>query len=424
MTITIHRGINQIGGCITEIASASGHKILIDLGHNLPEGDAQSYDPLEKAENIDPILEGVEAVFYTHSHGDHIGFEAHVAEKGIKQYIGVLAKEVMIAHRKHMTHAPALKEEAERSLAAINKFIPYHITKSVSIGDIKVTPYKVNHSACDAYMFVIDCDGRRILHTGDFRTHGYLGNRLELVLKNYIRNIDVLITEGTMLSQNRSVMRTEKMLMEEAVQIMRQYDNVFVLCSSQDADRLASFNIASCRLRRPMVVDGYQHRILRIMEQHLSRYQCYHYEQKRNYYEEEKNVPRWIANRGITMMIRATDTFSKIINTLKPYLDFDHTCLIYSMFEGYIDENRNTFQRGLYDFIHSCDWHIENLHTSGHASREALAMVCNKVNPRLAIIPIHREAESDFRSLNIPQELKDKVHTESTVIKDVKIVIK
>ena len=35
MTITIHRGINQIGGCITEIASASGKKILIDLGHNL-----------------------------------------------------------------------------------------------------------------------------------------------------------------------------------------------------------------------------------------------------------------------------------------------------------------------------------------------------------------------------------------------------
>ena len=39
MTITIHRGINQIGGCITEIKSEKGTKILIDLGHNLPEGD-------------------------------------------------------------------------------------------------------------------------------------------------------------------------------------------------------------------------------------------------------------------------------------------------------------------------------------------------------------------------------------------------
>ena len=65
MTITIHRGINQIGGCITEIASANGSKILIDLGHNLPEGDNHDNDPMEKAENIDPILNGVDAVLYT-----------------------------------------------------------------------------------------------------------------------------------------------------------------------------------------------------------------------------------------------------------------------------------------------------------------------------------------------------------------------
>jgi mRNA degradation ribonuclease J1/J2 len=63
--------------------------------------------------------------------------------------------------------------------------------------------------------------------------------------------------------------------------------------------------------------------------------------------------------------------------------------------------------------VHSKDWHIEYLHTSGHVSREALASVCEKVNPRYAIIPIHRDAESDFRSLPISQELKDKVLTET-----------
>ena len=38
MQITIHRGIDQIGGCITEIRTARS-KILIDLGHNLPKGN-------------------------------------------------------------------------------------------------------------------------------------------------------------------------------------------------------------------------------------------------------------------------------------------------------------------------------------------------------------------------------------------------
>ena len=38
MKIIIHRGIDQIGGCITEIATDNA-KILIDLGQNLPDGE-------------------------------------------------------------------------------------------------------------------------------------------------------------------------------------------------------------------------------------------------------------------------------------------------------------------------------------------------------------------------------------------------
>ena len=44
MKIKIHRGANQIGGCITEIESSKGDKILIDFGHNLPEGDEKADD--------------------------------------------------------------------------------------------------------------------------------------------------------------------------------------------------------------------------------------------------------------------------------------------------------------------------------------------------------------------------------------------
>ena len=73
MKITIHRGTNQIGGCITEIQSAKGNKILIDLGHNLPNGDDNADDVLDKQENLNAILKGVSDIFYSHYHGDHIG---------------------------------------------------------------------------------------------------------------------------------------------------------------------------------------------------------------------------------------------------------------------------------------------------------------------------------------------------------------
>jgi len=427
MIITIHRGINQIGGCITEIASASGTKILIDLGHNLPDGDKRDNDPLDKAENLDPILDGVDAIFYTHSHGDHVGFEAHVAEKGIRQYIGVMAKEIMIFQREHMARVADLKDQSEESLNAIRKFETYNANEPISVGvkrDITVRPYKISHSASDAYMFFVDCDGQRVLHTGDFRTHGYLGNRLEWVLDAYIHNVDILITEGTMISRTNEQMRTEKKLMEEAVEIMKQYDNVFVLCGSQDADRLASLNIASYRMHRPLVMDSYQMRIVRCFEKYLGKYSYYHYGQKMDYYNETNNVYNHMNNGGITMLVRATDTFKDIISKMKSMMNPERTCLIYSMFKGYIDEKSKCKIQSIYDFVYGGPWQVRLLHTSGHASREALEMVCRRVHPRLAIIPIHREAESDFRSLDNSHELKNKVTTESTSIQGIDIIIK
>ena len=43
MNITIHRGLEQIGGCITEICTATS-RVFIDLGKNLP-GNGEATTP-------------------------------------------------------------------------------------------------------------------------------------------------------------------------------------------------------------------------------------------------------------------------------------------------------------------------------------------------------------------------------------------
>lgn len=53
----------------------------------------------------------------------------------------------------------------------------------ITIGDIKVTPFYNCHSIYDSYMFLIEADGKRIWHTGDYREHGYLGKGLFPTLK-------------------------------------------------------------------------------------------------------------------------------------------------------------------------------------------------------------------------------------------------
>ena len=47
MKITIHRGTNQIGGCLTEIVSNSGARILIDIGANLPDSKGKVKPEIE-----------------------------------------------------------------------------------------------------------------------------------------------------------------------------------------------------------------------------------------------------------------------------------------------------------------------------------------------------------------------------------------
>lgn len=419
MTITIHRGIEQIGGCITEITSEKGTKILIDLGHNLPEGDKPSEDIYDQPEKLDELLEGVNAVFYTHPHGDHLSFEAKVEEAGIPQYIGKASKAMLLVLKGHQAYSAKeeRKEVLQKSIDAIERFCEYDAKDTIEIGDIWVTPYFVSHSAADAYMFVVECDGRRILHTGDFRDHGYRGKGLLPTIATYIvrRKIDVLITEGTMLSRNDSRVQSEEEVMKSTIKLMKKYDNIFVMCSSMDADRISSFYNANKEFKdRPFVVDGYQWMQMKTISETLGsdpKGWRYRFGGQLYYNKHKEEIQKSIPHNGVTMLIRNNYQIRKMIDELYPLMNPERTCLVYSQFRGYVLKEHKAFQQRTYDFIHSKDWHIEYLHTSGHASREALASVCEKVNPRYAIIPIHRDAESDFRSLPISQELKDKVLT-------------
>ena len=48
-------------------------------------------------------------------------------------------------------------------------------------------------------MFLIEADGKRIWNMGDYRQQGYWGKGLLPTLKKYATDIDVFITEGTMI---------------------------------------------------------------------------------------------------------------------------------------------------------------------------------------------------------------------------------
>lgn len=192
MRITIYRGADQIGGCITEIRNNNA-KILIDLGANLPDSGGKELNETD----VIRLTQDADAIFYTHYHSDHVGL-FYLVPENVPQYIGRGAQEVMMCKYSVLSK----HQDCSKEISAIKSFHTYKSNVPINIkGKIRVTPYYVSHSAFDAYMFKIEVEDKIILHTGDFRRHGYLGKGLPKVLRAFIKRVDFLIIEGTMLGR-------------------------------------------------------------------------------------------------------------------------------------------------------------------------------------------------------------------------------
>lgn len=114
------------------------------------------------------------------------------------------------------------------------------------------------------------------------------------------------------------------------------------------------------------------------------------------------------------MLIRKSDKFQKIIDQIMPFCKNNETCVIYSMFKGYITPEHKAFNDSLYEFVKQFP-NFEYCHTSGHSSKEALENLLCRINPNDAIIPIHTEHRSAFEDFNLPEQLKRKIYLENVI---------
>ena len=400
MKITIHRGAHQIGGCITEIESDNA-KILIDLGANLPDSGAKELNE----EDVTELTQDVDAIFYTHYHGDHVGL-FHLVPETVPQYISKGAQEVMACKY----NALKAHRDYSKELAALGRFRNYEAKVSINIkGKIRVTPYYVSHSAFEAYMFKIEAEGKTILHTGDFRKHGYIGGKLSDVLQYFVGNVDFLIIEGTMLGRKGEKVIRENDIKQNTIALLKKHKYVFALCSSTDIDRLASFHQACVKVERNFLCDTYQKSVLDIFTRHTKSplFKFDHVFIMHKSGVTSPGVKAKLSNEGFLMPVRANQ-LGLIKEMLEQYND-ESAYLIYSLWQGYykgtekqvnpqIVELRELFPDRILDGVY------DGFHTSGHADVETLEVACCILRPRLGIIPIHKEALASYQSLDIAHE--------------------
>ena len=366
MNIIIHRGTHQIGGSAIEISTKST-RIIMDFGNEL------SLDEKYIPENLD--IEGVTAgvpncdgIVISHYHMDHLGQLTSVLPE-IPLYMGELSKEVAMIATEYQDKNLYLR------LLGANIF---RGGEAFTIGDIRIRPLVIDHSAADSYMFVIEAEGKRVLYTGDFRMHGLRHHVLQKLVNTYIGEIDVLITEGTLLSRDVDDRISEVAVLEDISSYIQDGKYVFVMCSSTNIDRIMGIwqNMPTDKV---LICDAYQKRILDTVINNVY-YESSLYRRHDSPLVLNKGpYPKYYMDNGFVSLVRGTEYF---ISHIKEFPK-DDVRIIYSMWTGYIEENL-----ALKALLDAYPTYI--CHASGHVTKDDLIKFIELVNPD-AIIPVHTD---------------------------------
>lgn len=369
--IQIRQG-NQIGGCVTIITYTGDGvttRIMIDYGMSLPGA--------EKKEEYkhDWEREPVDAVLFTHYHGDHAGRFLEIPTK-TRLYLGGASRQVMINIYQALTRARDQRtaSSAREALAVLRddaRIVEVKRDTPMNIGPVTVTGYEV----------------------------------------------DILITEGTMLNRRSEKVKTEAELQAEAREYFREHNYAFLICSSTNLDSLASFYQAARRNGMYLYIyNDYVCQQLRTFTElagaKTDLYQAYVLRPDQELHQKAWDKPRkqkdLMREHGFLAQIKSEDFCEKFINE---FLDVKPV-IVYSMWDGYLDPEKAAYIPQWDAFLkrqQAKGVEVKHLHTSGHATAEQLAQLIRAVNPKEAIYPIHTERAEGFGELDILQELKEKI---------------
>ena len=458
--VKIYQG-NQIGGCVTVISGmykGEVHRIMIDYGSSLPGSDN------EKDFDYPWDEKPVDAVFFTHYHGDHSGRIMEIPPH-VPLYMGPVARQAMINIQEALgnsSHMP--KEETElhlkeASVLKDDQRVKTFVWKnrryqSIEIPGFRIEPYSVDHSAYDAYMFLVEAvdperpSGKYItVHTGDFRGHGRRGHRMLDVIEVYVnkrgrRKIDALVIEGTMMSRPNEKVLTEPQMQIEALEYLSKHKYAFLVCSSTNVDSLASFYRAAQTAATPysrymFVYSDYFVKQLKLYTKTAGDfsdvYKFYKiarlgsskplYHKK---WDRPKSQKEFMEDYGFLAVIKPEKYHEHFVDEfLEAYNDKridQKPVIIYSLWDGYLKpknsngEDNKAFNKDWYDFFKRQEAkgvEVYYLHTSGHATTEMLARVINAIDPQDALYPMHTEKEKEFENLPIKDEIRQRIRLNS-----------
>jgi ribonuclease J len=395
MEVIIHKGSHEIGGTCIQVSSGNT-TILLDVGL-----------PLSKdSRPVDVSRLAVDAVLVSHPHQDHFGLMASLPP-GTPIYMGKLARRLIDATQVFLG----------KDRYALD-FHDFQAWRRFTIGAFTIKPYLVDHSAADAYAFLIEAEGKHLFYSGDLRSHGRKEKLFKSLVKRPIRDIDVLFLEGTMLHRNNDLFPDEKSVEKTIFETIRRQKNIsFLLSSSQNIDRIVSAYRACKRAHKLLVIDIYTAWVLEQVQMVSSRTPCLDRQEIRVYakgsqYERLKANPDYFGDFS-KRLFRRRVMREEFHETPEAFLYFGKMSsfhlidefrnaagpvnVIYSQWLDYLDGSHPEYFGSDRIAAYRTDPGVNFVyaHTSGHAPVDDLQRLARALNPR-KLVPIHTEHGEDF----------------------------
>jgi ribonuclease J len=406
MKFTIHRGTREIGGSCVEIWTEST-RIVVDLGMPLVNPDRTRFDSESIrdasvqeliAKGVLPDIKGLyeksgnTALILSHAHQDHFGLMKYV-HKNCKIYLGKASQALI-----ELTNI-FLNQKWD-----ISNPVNFKSGKPFSIGDIKITPYLMDHSAFDSYAFLIKAGGKSLFYSGDFRRHGRKTKAFDWFAHNVENNVDYLLLEGNTIGRTDIELRTENDLEAELVKIFKEGKGInLIFTSGQNIDRLVSIYRACKKTGKTLAIDFYIATVLT----ELSKFGKIPYPSK-NFPEIRVFFPyhlsKMISEQGNKDILyrfkkfkitkeQIDGQFDKTVMIVRPSMKTDleyiknleNGTFIYSVWSGYKKEDAT---QEFIRFLTGRGMTEKELHTSGHADRDTLKRMVDVLKPK-NLVPIH-----------------------------------
>jgi len=247
MKIIIHRGAEEIGGNCIEVVSGKS-RILLDYGAPPQAPDAAPEEAILNIPGLydkaaDPIL----GILISHIHHPHYGA---LLAKPIYPGIKVFMTEIMEDMARITAKMP---REYVKPSGNIHYFRKGH---KFILGNFVITPYLMDHTAAEAFAFLIESQGKRLIYTGDFRGHGNKAPAFKQFLVANMGPVDALLTDGVQAGTEKGP--TEQEVMEHLEPLVQASTGpVFFMCAGQDIALLTSLTALAKNTRRFLAVDGY-----------------------------------------------------------------------------------------------------------------------------------------------------------------------